>query len=124
VVDRIFFPEPILPSQSVEPGGNTSKTQLAPTTSFADLLAQKTLKFSHHAQDMINQRSIDITPGRMERINQAVDKAQSKGAQDSLVLVDDIALLVSVKNRTVITAIDGQRLKGNVFTNIDSAVIA
>jgi flagellar operon protein len=52
-----------------------------------------------------------------------VDKAEAKGAKESLVLVDDVALVVSVKNRTVITAVDRQHLKENVFTNIDSAVV-
>ena len=73
---------------------------------------------------MIARRGIDITANRMDRITDAVDKASAKGARDSLILVDDLALVVSVKNRTVITAIDGSSLKGNVFTNIDSAVIA
>jgi flagellar operon protein len=36
---------------------------------------------------------------------------------------DKAALVVSIKNRTVITAVDPGSLKDNVFTNIDSAVI-
>jgi hypothetical protein len=31
--------------------------------------------------------------------------------------------VVSIKNNTVITAVDAQSMQGNVFTNIDSAVI-
>jgi flagellar operon protein len=53
-----------------------------------------------------------------------VDRAEEKGARDSLVLLRDMAFIVSVSNRTVVTAMDGERLKENVFTNIDSAVIA
>jgi flagellar operon protein len=52
-----------------------------------------------------------------------VDRAAAKGARESLVMMDDVALVVSVKNRTVITAVDRAHLKDNVFTNIDSAVI-
>jgi flagellar operon protein len=124
MVDQIFIPQPIQPiSQPATAKGN-ERQQVSPSTSFADVLAEKTLKFSRHANEMIARRGIDITTNRMDRITDAVDKASAKGAQDSLILVDDLALLVSVKNRTVITAIDGPSLKGNVFTNIDSAVIA
>ena len=52
-----------------------------------------------------------------------VEKAQRKGARESLVLLDDVALVISIKNKTVITAVDKEKLKENVFTNIDSAVI-
>jgi len=123
MVDRIFIPQPIPPAS--QPDTTRSKDQQQSlSTSFADVLAEKTLKFSRHANEMITRRGIDITANRMERITDAVDKASAKGARDSLILVDDLALVVSVKNRTVITAIDGSSLKGNVFTNIDSAVIA
>ena len=53
-----------------------------------------------------------------------MDRAAQKGARESLVLLDDVALVVSIKNRTVITAVDAANLKENVFTNIDSAVFA
>ncbi len=123
MVDQIFIPQPIQPAG---PSGGTggSGESKAPGASFEEILAQKTLKFSRHANEMIAKRSIDITADRMGRIADAVEKATAKGARDSLILVDDLALVVSVKNRTVITAIDGPSIKGNVFTNIDSAVIA
>lgn len=54
---------------------------------------------------------------------EAIDRAQSKGAKDSLVLVRGAALVVSVKNRTVVTVLDRDEIRGNVFTNIDSAVV-
>lgn len=123
MVDRIFVPQPILPVN--QPGTTGSSDQArAPATSFAEIMAQKTLMFSRHANEMIARRAIDITADRMGRITEAVEKASAKGARDSLILVDDLAFVVSVKNRTVITAIDGPSIKGNVFTNIDSAVIA
>ena len=65
----------------------------------------------------------------MDRLNKAVDRAAAKGARDALVLIpgasrtDDLALVVSVVNRTVVTAMDGERMRESVFTNIDSAVV-
>jgi flagellar operon protein len=56
-------------------------------------------------------------------VNDALDKAAAKGVEDTLVLTPEAALIVSVKNRTVITAMDRSNLNGNVFTNIDGAVI-
>ena len=40
-----------------------------------------------------------------------------------ILMNNDLAFVVSVTNRTVITAMDGSSIKDNVFTNIDSAVI-
>ena len=60
----------------------------------------------------------------MNQLKSAVDKAAQKGARESLILMNnDLALVVSVTNRTVITAMDGASIRDNVFTNIDSAVI-
>ncbi len=81
------------------------------------------LKFSAHAQQRMRLRSISFTPGEMERIQSAIGKAAAKGARESLLLINNKALVVSVPNRTVITAVDEASLKENVFTNIDSAVI-
>ncbi|NLU10275.1 MAG: flagellar protein, partial [Tepidanaerobacter acetatoxydans] len=58
-----------------------------------------------------------------EMINNAVDKAEQKGVRESLILMNDMAFVVSIKNRTVITAMNGDSVKENVFTNIDGAVI-
>jgi len=98
--------------------------------SFGELLEQASsttgaeLKFSKHAQKRLASRNIDFSAGDMEKLQQAIDVARKKGARDSLVLMGDLALVVSVKNNTVITAVDEGSTKENVFTNIDSAVIA
>lgn len=123
MVDRVYFPQPILPVDRPSQAGGGGKTA-STSRSFSEILDQKTLKFSKHAQEMIKQRGIELSTNRINRICEAVDKASAKGSRDSLILVDDLALVVSVKNRTVITAIDGENIKGNIFTNIDSAVIA
>ncbi len=60
----------------------------------------------------------------MNRLEAAVEKAGLKGGKESLILLDDLAFVVSVKNRTVITAVGADRMADNVFTNIDSVVIA
>ena len=83
----------------------------------------QSLKFSAHAQERLNLRNINLSADDLNRMNQAVSKAASKGAKQSLLVMDKQAFIVSVPNRTVITAIDGGSLKENVFTNIDSAVI-
>ncbi len=59
----------------------------------------------------------------MARVSDAIDKADAKGIEDTLVITNDAALIVNVKNRTVITALDKNAMSGNVFTNIDGAVI-
>lgn len=91
--------------------------------SFQDILQQKILSFSQHAETRLKQRGITFRTEQIEQINAAIDKAAAKGAKDSLVLIKDTALIVNIKNRTVITAMDSQSLKDHVFTQIDSAVI-
>ncbi|MGZ3687731.1 MAG: TIGR02530 family flagellar biosynthesis protein [Bdellovibrionota bacterium] len=81
------------------------------------------LKFSAHASQRLKDRKIQLDAATMQKVNDAVDKAEAKGIEDTLVLTKDAALIVSVKNRTVITAMDKSALAGNVFTNIDGAVI-
>lgn len=82
------------------------------------------LRFSAHAQARLAQRGIELSQGQHARLEGAVDRAGAKGAKDALVLVDDTAMVVSVSNRTVITALGTAQARDNVFTNIDAAVIA
>lgn len=81
------------------------------------------LKFSAHASQRLAERKIQLDSATMSKVNDAIDRAEAKGIEDTLVLTNDAALIVNVKNRTVITAMDKQSLNGNVFTNIDGAVI-
>lgn len=81
------------------------------------------IKFSSHATQRLKDRKIDLDPATMAKLNDAIDKADAKGVQDTLVLTKDAALIVNVKNRTVVTAMDKNNLNGNVFTNIDGAVL-
>lgn len=80
--------------------------------------------FSGHAQDRLAQSNIVLSANDVTAIGEAVERAKSAGARESLVLMNDMAFVVSVPNKTVITVVDRNRMRDNVFTNIDSAVIA
>ncbi len=82
------------------------------------------LQFSRHALARVQRRGIELDPATLGRLSEGVGRAAGKGSRDSLVLVDGTAFVVSVSNRTVITAVGSEHMKDNVFTNIDSAVIA
>ncbi|MCR4779955.1 MAG: hypothetical protein K5876_02550 [Ruminiclostridium sp.] len=87
-------------------------------------LGSKEVEFSNHAIKRLESRQIDIVGNdRIERLNRGVELAAEKGCDESLILVDSTAFIVSVKNNTVITTVSAEDLKENVFTNIDSAVI-
>ena len=85
---------------------------------------QPAVRFSSHALQRVERRGIDVSPATLGRLNEGLDRAAGKGARASVVFVDATAFVVSVPNRTVITAVDRDHMKQQVFTNIDSAVIA
>jgi len=95
--------------------------------SFAEILEQKKiaergeLKFSKHASERLVSRNIDLSENQKERLNQAVKAAEAKGIKESLVMMDNLAFIVNVKNNTVITAVAGGEEK--IFSNIDGAVV-
>jgi flagellar operon protein len=82
------------------------------------------LKFSKHAQERLESRNMQLNDADRQQLEKAVHLAEQKGSQDSLVFLKDMAFIVNVKNRTVVTAIDSEHLRENVFTNIDSAIVA
>ncbi|MCP4728379.1 MAG: hypothetical protein GY863_25305 [bacterium] len=97
-------------------------------TNFQDYLqksleGQTGVKFSAHAANRLFERNITLSPDDVSRLNKAVSKAEEKGSRESLVLMNDMAFVVSVKNKTVVTAMANSQLKDNVITNIDSTVI-
>lgn len=81
------------------------------------------LKFSNHAIERMQRRGVQFTTDQIDKIESAVQKAAAKGARETLLLTDDAALIVSVKDKTVVTVMDKAALKENVFTNIDSTVM-
>jgi flagellar operon protein len=88
-----------------------------------EVQAKKDLKISAHAMDRLNERNITLTDSDMKNLKTAVENIRSKGGRDALILYNNVAYITSVKNNTIITAVDSNSLKENVFTNIDSAVI-
>jgi flagellar operon protein len=122
--DRIGPPQ--LPSsQTQQP---TPEPQGKP--SFADHLRKATedlgsqVQFSGHAMQRAERRGIDLTAEQLGRIDKALDSVAAKGGRKALVMLDDLALIVGVDRRTVITLVNGEGLRDNVFTAIDAAVIA
>lgn len=126
--------DPTLAARSaapVAPPAARAATRPAPGTgpNFRQVLEQQTaaaprVRFSKHAQERLDRRQIALTTHHLARLDEAVARAHAKGARESLVLMDDLALIVSVRNQTVITATNAASREENVFTNIDSAVIA
>lgn len=121
--NKIFITEPIRPITPKTESVSTAKS--TGSTDFNKVLANKLneIKFSSHAQQRLKSRNIEFGSAELQKLQDAVSKAREKGARDSLILMNDLALIVSVKNNTVITAVNGDSLKENVFTNIDSAVV-
>ncbi|AIQ42074.1 TIGR02530 family flagellar biosynthesis protein [Paenibacillus sp. FSL R5-0912] len=101
----------------------STKSSVSSEASFESVLQKNMLKFSNHAAKRLEQRGIELGSRQLDQISSAVDKAAAKGSKESLILMKDMALIVSVANRTVVTAMDGNSMKDNVFTQIDSAVI-
>jgi len=97
-------------------------------TSFEGVLRAKLdrsapIHFSGHALERLKRRGIDMGEATMGRLEEGVNRASAKGAREALVLIDSTAFVVSVRNRTVITAVGADQMRDRVFTNIDSAVI-
>lgn len=118
---------PLLPR--TEPQPQQTKVEEG-RKSFADHLKAATeelgsqVQFSGHAMQRAESRGIDLTPEQLGRIDKALDSVALKGGKKALVMLDDLALIVGVDSRTVITLVDGQGMRDNVFTAIDTAVIA
>jgi len=126
---RIGAVGPAAPAQAAAQAQKASRTAPA---GFDRILASRLqeadrsepLRWSAHARDRLLQRRIAITPEVQQRLEGAVAKAAAKGSRESLVLVDQMAFVVSVTNRTVITAVDRAGMRDQVFSNIDSAVLS
>lgn len=87
-------------------------------------IRKREVDFSAHAIRRLESRQIDIVENdKIDRLNRGVEIAAEKGSEESLILVDSTAFVVSVKNNKVITTVSADDLKGNIFTNIDSTVI-
>lgn len=101
------------------------KDPVQKSESFANILQGKVnqeLKFSKHANERLENRSIALSEDQLNRLNKGIGQARGKQIQESLVMMDNLAFIVNVKNNVVVTAME-QGESGQVFTNIDGAVI-
>lgn len=81
------------------------------------------VRFSAHAKERLEKRGIDLDESDIEQLDAAIDKAEEKGAHNSLIVMKGNAFVVNIDNRTVVTALDSSNASKNVFTQIDSAVV-
>lgn len=110
-------------NQYAASAANKKSTDAAASQTFASVFqdTSEQLKFSKHAAQRLQTRNIDMSKEQRERLQDATTQAREKGMRESLVMVDDLAFIVNVKNNTVITAVGDT--KQAVFTNIDGAII-
>lgn len=92
-------------------------------TTFEQLLATERLRFSAHAQARLTSRGVQLSDEDLQRLEEAIERAERKGVRDAFVMLRDMVFIVSVKNRTVITALRTDQAQENVFTNIDAAIL-
>ncbi len=120
---------PIHPLQTQGVGLHSSRGQGAVQrgqfTSVLDraLKESRAIRFSAHAMQRISDRNIQLSAADHARIAKSTDAASAKGSREALVLMDRLALIVGVPNRTVITVIEPDAGENTVFTNIDSVVV-
>ncbi len=97
-----------------------------PVSTFEDELANvaRPVHISRHAQNRLERRNIDLRPDDLARLRGAVEALARKGAHQSVVMLDQLALVVNVPSATVVTAVQPRSGKESVFTSIDSVVIA
>lgn len=105
--------------------GARSTPRAATVGAFADILQQvdNRVTFSKHAAQRMEMRGISFSDQDLARLDTTVNRMAAKGARESLIYLNDTALVVSIPQRTVVTAVDGANAKENIFTNIDSAAI-
>ena len=123
----LIAPGPVGPAQPAPtPAAGAAGAQATNGPSFQEHLEKQTstLQFSRHALQRLQQRGIQLDQPTLGRLTEGVQRAAGKGSRDSVVFVDGTAYVVSVANNTVITAVGSEHMRQQVFTNIDSAVIA
>lgn len=127
MVERLGPGRAVLPPGAAGAGtGKTVRASTAPTA-FHQILEEARREngviFSAHALGRLEQRKIEFGREDLQKISRAMDRIAAKGARSPLLLYNNVALLASVPNRTIITAVDGAMEKEQLYTNIDSAVI-
>ncbi len=122
----VYNNRPVTGMPSAKPAGELQHSQSSQQAgNFAEILQNKLdgdVKISKHAQLRMETRNVSLDEAQRRKLSEAVDRAGAKGIRDTLVVMDRMAFIVNVRNRTVITALNGGEMKENVFTNIDGAV--
>ena len=94
---------------------------------FAEVLGRaagpRGVAFSAHASDRLGERGIEISDALHQRLAEAIDTLDAKGARDAVLLGSDAAFVVNVPNRTVVTALSPSDLRDRAVTQIDSALL-
>ena len=103
---------------------NTTNAKMS--KSFKDVLDSVKSKdegftVSKHAALRLNE--INFTEEDMKQIEKGFKIAKDKNSKNTVMLYKDVAIIASVENKTIITAVDKERAKDNIFTNVDSVVI-
>ncbi|QUI23231.1 hypothetical protein HZI73_13445 [Vallitalea pronyensis] len=109
--------------QSGLPKSTSKKAEAFNQVLQEQLQKRQEVSFSKHANTRLHARNIQLSNDQLKRINEGIHQADVKGIKESLVLIDDVALVINVKNKVVVTAMEKSEQDNKVFTNIDGAVI-
>ncbi len=90
---------------------------------FADPKAPLSIKFSNHAIERMRSRGIHFDSETLQKIENIVERAKEKGVKETLIMSENAAMILNIENKTVVTVMDKNMLKENIFTNIDAAAI-
>ena len=112
----------LIPNGAKAPTGISSGGEFART--LRDSLETSGLRFSVHARERLDARGIHLGDAELTRITESIEAAASKGARQSVVMLDRLALVVGIPTRTVVTVLEPDRSEHVVFTHIDSVVVA
>jgi flagellar operon protein len=113
-----------IPKQAMQLQTSIPPKQKEPAVRFKEVLKeQQSLKLSKHASERLQERNIHISEELWQTIGEKVKEAKQKGVTDSLVVVDQAALLISAKNHTVVTALNREEAEDRIFTNINGTIL-
>lgn len=124
IINPVLYGIKIENSDLGKNGLKNSTEQSITGTKFEEILREKSeIKFSAHAQKRLQSRNIELSEADMQNLKSGIEKVREKGGNDSVIIANNRAYVVSVKNNTVVTVMEGKDMKENVFTNIDSMVM-
>jgi flagellar operon protein len=126
VIDQVRVSPAVSAGGCASPAGAAGSVDGQTGRAFANVLGShlgSSLRFSRHAEERLASRNVPLSESQRERLAEATRRAESSGAREALLLMGNMAFIVSVPNRTVITALDGSRMEAGVITGIDAAVM-